>query len=142
MYKKNTVVKEGITISSNSGKITSIVSESDDEGEVVSQVRTSSTKNAEGITIKDTSNIGSTKEKSSSVKTAEPKISDPRIRVARAIDPRFPADWSFTGKLSERLAAVKEHGATSNFLEALFAAEGDQMRRLLMKEYPDQFGSA
>lgn len=64
---------------------------------------------------------------------------DPKVRIARRIDPDFPSDWVFTGKLEARLAAVKEHGATPVFLEALYAAEGDQMRKKLEQSFPKQF---
>jgi hypothetical protein len=64
----------------------------------------------------------------------------PRIRIARAIDPSFPDKWEFNGKLSARLAAAQQHGITPVFLNALYAAEGDQMRRLLEKTYPDLLG--
>lgn len=59
----------------------------------------------------------------------------PQVRIARQFDPSFPSDWSFTGKLSDRLAAIKEHGDTESFVRAVYAAEGDQMRKLLAKEY-------
>lgn len=64
---------------------------------------------------------------------------DPKVRIARRIDPDFPSDWIFTGKLEARLAAVKEHGITPVFLEALYAAEGDQMRKKLEQTFPKQF---
>lgn len=64
----------------------------------------------------------------------------PRIRMARRIDPSFPKSWVFSGKLAERMEAVRKHGATPEFLEALYAAEGDQMRRKLEEEFPQQFG--
>ena len=135
------VEKEGVSIKTNVGSMSTEVLTDDDEEQVVAKVRTSSKTSSEGISIQDTSNVRSTpsadKKKSSAVR--EVKISDPRIRVARAIDPNFPMNWDFTGKLAERLDRVKAHGATSSFLEALFAAEGDQMRKVLLKEYPKQF---
>lgn len=62
---------------------------------------------------------------------------DPRVRIALRIDPDFPIDWDFTGKLSERLKRVNDHGPSSQFIQALYAAEGDQMRKVLSKEFPD-----
>ena len=142
LYESKTVTKEGVTIKSNLGRVSSVAEADDDSGDVVGKVRTSSKSSYEGISVQDTSSIRnvSTPEPSPS---PLPKNADPRIRIARAIDPHFPADWSFSGKLAERLAAVKEHGGESSpkFLEALFAAEGDQMRKVLMKEFPNQFGS-
>lgn len=59
----------------------------------------------------------------------------PQVRIARQFDPSFPSDWVFTGRLSDRLAAIKEHGASDDFVRAVYAAEGDQMRKVLVKEF-------
>jgi hypothetical protein len=77
--------------------------------------------------------------KSSKSKPVE-EILPLRIRTARRIDPDFPAEWDFTGKLAERLDRVRKYGPTREFLEALYAAEGDQMRKVLTSEYPDVLG--
>ena len=113
------------------------------DGEVVAQVRHTSkgTGNAEGVEVRDTSNIRAEKANGKTA-TKEVKIDikmSPKLRMARRIDPDFPADWNFQGRLTDRLAAAKKHGATPQFLEALFAAEGDQMRKLLQKTFPKQF---
>jgi hypothetical protein len=63
----------------------------------------------------------------------------PKVRVARRIDPSFPADWCFEGKLADRLSALKGVKPSTNFIEALYAAEGDQMRKVLEREYPQHF---
>jgi len=63
----------------------------------------------------------------------------PKVRVARRIDPSFPADWSFEGKLADRLSALKGVKRSPDFIEALYAAEGDQMRKVLEREYPQHF---
>lgn len=148
LYKpvgSKTVVKEGVTVRTNVGSVDPSVHQSaEDEGVHVSNVRHSSNKSIEGITVTDTSSIREAKPASIPVKKAEVKIDtnvSPKIRMARRIDPSFPSDWSFTGKLSERLAAVKAHGASPTFLEALYAAEGDQMRRQLEKAFPKQFSN-
>ncbi len=135
-----TVEKEGVTITSNLGRVASVSEADDNEGTTVGAVRKATKASSEGISIQDTSGIRNTSTKKASTQQKAPVIKDPRIRVARTIDPGFPVDWVFTGKLTDRLAAVKAHGATPSFLEALFAAEGDQMRKMLMKEYPEQFG--
>lgn len=64
----------------------------------------------------------------------------PRIRIARRIYPSFPENWVFSGKLADRFKAVENYGVTPEFLEALYAAEGDQMRKFLESKYPNQFG--
>lgn len=132
LFKDSVIQREGITITTNLGKMNSVREADDESGTVIAQVRNSSKGSFEGISVKDTSGIRNKK-------PGAPKISDPRLRVARAIDPSFPMDWAFTGKLAERLENIKRHGATAEFLEALYAAEGDQMRKTLVKEFPDQF---
>jgi hypothetical protein len=114
------------------------------DGEVVGKVRHSSkgAGNAEGIHVRDTSNIRAEKAAAArpakAAKEIDTKMS-PKLRVARRIDPGFPESWNFQGKLADRLQAAKQHGATAQFLEALYAAEGDQMRKLLEKTFPKQF---
>lgn len=139
---------EGISISTNVGNVDRQVrEEASESGVEVGRVRHSSksSRSAEGgVEISDTSNIRAERAaaKVPAVKTykVDTKVS-PQVRVARAIDPTFPANWSFSGRLSERLAAVKARkGITPEFLDALYAAEGDAMRRTLAKAYPDQFG--
>lgn len=148
-----TIVREGVTIKTSVGDVDpNVRDEADDQGVHVASVRKSpGTRTVEGITIKDTSNI---RHESSGPKSpvarpqngakASYKVNTklpPKVRVARAIDPEFPADWDFTGKLADRMERVKKHGATQVFLEALYAAEGDQMRKLLEKTYPKQFNA-
>jgi hypothetical protein len=122
----------------------------ENEGTVVGKVRHSSRGmgNAEGVSVADTSNIRAERAATKNGKTVKATSKDvkidtklpPKIRMARRIDPDFPADWNFTGKLKDRMDAVKKHGASQQFLEALYAAEGDQMRLQLEKAYPKQFG--
>ena len=130
------VEKEGVVITSNLGSVSSITEQDNDQGRVVSSVRKASKISSEGISVKDTSSVRSQKVG----ETKNEKIADPRIRIAKSIYPSFPINWSFTGKLSERLENVKKHGISPEFLEALYAAEGDQMRKMLVKEFPGQFG--
>jgi hypothetical protein len=143
--KSNTITREGVTIKTNVGNVSRIAAESESDGVQIGKVRHTSSGTTEGVTITDTSNI---REERKAVKPAPAKVSkkldtslNPRIRVARSIFPDFPADWVFEGKLADRLAAVKSANPTPEFLEALFAAEGDQFRKVLIKEYPDQFSA-
>jgi hypothetical protein len=132
---EKTVVKEGVTIKSNVGRVDRIETDSSDESNVVGRVRNSSVDHVEGISIRDTSNIRDPKP----AKAISTEKLSPRIRIARSICPDFPSDWVFEGKLADRLAALKSVNPSAEFIEALYAAEGDQMRKLLVKEYPEQF---
>lgn len=133
-HQQKTLHAEGVTIRTNVSVDRSMVN-AEDEGTVVGRVRHTNKASTEGIDIKDTSNIRTASKSKPVIDTNLP----PRIRMARRIDPSFPDNWCFSGKLADRLAAVKAHGASPVFLEALYAAEGDQMRKVLEKEFPDQF---
>jgi len=141
LYERTTV-KEGVTIKSNLGSVNRISEIEDEEGTRVASVRTSAVSSSDGIEIKDTSTIRAAKtqkvEKTEKAWGANWSL-DPRIRVARSIFPEFPESWEFTGKLADRLNAVKNYNESPQFLEALYAAEGDQFRKVLAKEYPSQF---
>lgn len=140
------VHKEGVSIKTNVGSVDRRVRpEAGSDGVEVGRVRHTDKRGGSGdITVQDTSNIRAERAAKASAKPAttykvDTKLS-PKVRVARAIDPTFPEDWSFEGKLADRLAAVKAHGPNPRFLEALYAAEGDQMRKALSKAFPQQFG--
>lgn len=138
---RRVVQKEGVTIKTPPSMTDEVLSEEDD-GVEVAKVRSSRATRSDGITVEDTSNIRS-RPKAASAAPKAPKLDSklpPRIRIARAIDPSFPEGWSFTGKLADRLAAVKAHGATKQFVNALYAAEGDQMRKKLEEVYPKLLG--
>ena len=133
-----TIEKEGVTIkTTNIGHISSVKEFDDSDGKVVGKVKNSKKASSEGISVTDTSLIRNKKKSDEDFVIV--KSVDPRIRVARAIDPDFPLNWNFTGKLAERMVNVKNHGVSAKFLEALYAAEGDQMRKVLTKEFPKQF---
>lgn len=138
------VMTEGVTIRTNVSDVDRSHVDSSEEGVVVGSVRHSKKASTEGIDVRDTSNIRSSRSiieevsKPRKAPAINTKIS-PKIRIAKAIDPTFPSDWVFSGKLADRIEAVKEHGATPVFLEALYAAEGDQMRKKLESEFPKQF---
>lgn len=121
-----TLMKDGVSITTSVGQVDKNVNlHNDDEGVVIAQVRNSSKKPAKNEISKVAAKI-------------DTKL-NPKIRIARSIDPSFPQNWDFSGKLSERFDRIKSHGVTPVFLEALYAAEGDQMRKFLEKNFPNQF---
>ncbi len=149
------VEREGIRVRTNVGAVRREVEIAEqDDGVNVGPVRHSKRASAEGITVKDTSNIREERaaadrasrqpakpaRAAKPVKKAAPPIKidpnlPPRVKTALRVDPKFPVDWSFSGKLSDRLAAVKAHGPNQKFIQALYAAEGDQFRKVLEKEF-------
>lgn len=141
VLKGNIVNAEGMSIRMSTGSASSSIGSAED-GVIVGKVRKSTPVSTGGIEVKDTSRVRAASIVEEAAKPRRAVINTklpPRIRIARMIDPDFPSDWSFSGKLADRLASVKEHGVTSEFLEALYAAEGDQMRRALEKAYPKHF---
>ena len=151
--REETIESEGVSIRTTGKMNRAAPIEVDvgqeNDGTVVGKVRHSSKGmgNAEGVQVRDTSNIRAEKAAAAKGKTVKTESKDvkidtnlsPKLRVARRIDPNFPESWNFVGKLADRLSAAKKHGATPQFLEALYAAEGDQFRKLLEKTFPKQF---
>lgn len=148
------VTKEGVEISSNLKSMSSQINTEESEGQVIGQVRNSNKESEEGIKFnnKQDSVVSDLMQQIEMLKNQVaamannkpdpiPANVDPRIRVARTIDKNFPLDWDFSGKLADRMERAKNHGISDAFLEALFAAEGDQMRKLLKREYPEKFGN-
>ena len=149
MFNEKTIEREGVTIKTNVGKTNRNVQHSDPSaGSVVGKVRHSKTASSDGVEVRDTSDIRSKSNilpVKANTKAAPVEIDtnvSPKVRMARRIYPSFPSDWEFTGKLKDRLAAVVKHGPDPDFLEALYTAEGDQMRAKLEEVYPEQFSKS
>lgn len=131
-----TITREGVSITSNLGEVSSVIQHDEEPGEVVGKVRQASRVSSEGIEVKDTSRVGSNGQ-SKSIQI-DPKI-PARIRVGRHIDPRFPSDWDFSSKMKDRMDRLHSMNPNSLLLEAIYAAEGDNFRRVLEKEFSKQF---
>jgi len=148
--KINKITREGVEITTNVGRVDRTITEDiGDEGVTVASVRHTSRASSEGIDIKDTSGTHrKADKKSQKVESYRNETTDlvintkipARVRIARHIDPSFPASWPFEGKMAERLERVKNYDSLSPlFLEALYAAEGDNFRKVLHTEYSKQF---
>lgn len=156
---KKPVIKEGITITSNSSMNKNSVVEQEGDGDygvVVGQVRhTDKQRTSSGdISISDTSNIRSRKVVKKTVKktgkklaknVVEGKFAKPavntnsnefKLKIAKKIYAKFPTDWNFFGKLDEKMKILKRMGAPSEMVVALHASEGSGMKKLLEKTYP------
>jgi len=127
---------EGIEIKTNMGAMHSSIQVEESEGNVVGTVRhTDDQSQVEGISMGGKKTANAAKSKVTNFNSLKP-----RIRIAKRIYSDFPESWDFTGKLKERMERVKSYGDSQEFLEALYAAEGDQFRKALEQEYPKQFG--
>jgi hypothetical protein len=137
---QNVILKEGVEIKTNVGSVSPTINEEENEGTVIGKVRKSEKISSEGISVEDTSSRQSKPglHLNSNGLKIDMKIPT-RIRIARHIKPDFPIDWSFDGKLSERMNTLKSYGTDPQTLEAVYAAEGDNFRRALEKEFPKQF---
>lgn len=62
-----------------------------------------------------------------------------KLRVALRICKDFPKDWNFFGKADDKMARIKELGASPDLLDAAYAVESATMKKALEKKYPKQF---
>jgi hypothetical protein len=143
--------REGIEIVSNVGNVSKQVqNEYADDGEVVGKVRNANfpTKSVEGITISDTSSAPQRRmetEKPPIVNSKLVKIDSnsdnvsPKLKMALRIYPNFPLDWNFYAKSQDKLSRIKQLGADSDLLTALYAVESSGMKTTLKQEYPKHF---
>lgn len=161
--RPNIVEREGVLIKTNVGTMDrgEVYMGDESEGEVVAQVRHSNAKNRvqDGVSIKDTSGRPGKKGSRAPVKkaAAAAKVSppanknaspanktssvaaNPKLQVARKIYSDFPEDWNFYGKVDEKMAALKQHGASPDMLDALHASESSSMKKLLEKKFSSHF---
>lgn len=78
-------------------------------------------------------------------KKAEPSdgngvnVGSNKLRVALRICKDFPQDWNFFGKADDKMARIKELGASPELLDAAYAVESATMKKALEKKYPKQF---
>ncbi len=150
----NVIEREGVTVKTNlsAGRITNVESSQGDEGTVVGKVRKTKDHSVEGILVKDTSSIREERAQASVQKPASKAVHVPpkaapktdngiaaKLKTARGIDPKFPVDWNFFAKLSDRQAMIKKMSANRKFLRALYVVEGDSIRRYLEEKFPKLF---
>jgi hypothetical protein len=140
--KPDVIHREGVDIQMNVGNVDPSIQPGDeDEGVEVGRVRHSSARkrSAEGISIEDT---GRPKAKAKAKKAKDKDKGNginPKLRIALKVHPDFPRDWNFFGKTDDKMARVKELGAESDLLDALYASESGAMKKALEKKYPKHF---
>lgn len=65
---------------------------------------------------------------------------DARRQIAKALCKDFPEEYSFSDHWKRRLAMVRLHyEGRSDIIRAIFAAESDDFKRVLMEEFPEAF---
>lgn len=65
---------------------------------------------------------------------------DVRRQIAKALCPDFPADYSFTDHWKRRIAMIRlNYEERFDVIRAIFAAESDDFKELLIKEFPEAF---
>lgn len=103
-----------------------------------------STVSAEGFTFRNTN--GPKKSVQSPPVEAESKIvkdgtADARRRIAKAICADFPEDYSFEEHWKRRLARIQlNYSDQPKVIQAIFAAESDDFKKVLLEEFPEAFG--
>ena len=67
---------------------------------------------------------------------------DYRRMVAKTLCPDFPDDYSFSDHWKRRLAMIRlNYENRSDIIRAIFAAESDEFKKLLIDEFPEAFPS-
>lgn len=127
--------KEGVTVSTNVGKVSGPVVIDEDQGVTVGRVRHTDNTSTEGVSVKDTS--GSAKGKKMAKKSSV-KMS-PKLRVAMKVFPAFPQDWNFYATKEEKLARIEENSDNPDFLDAVYASESASIKKVLVSNYPNHF---
>lgn len=156
----NVVEREGVLIKTNVGAMNrnEIYLGDESEGDVVGQVRHSNAKNhvQDGVSIEDTSGrpgkkasraptntvakvAAPAKKNAAPSKKTSSVVANPKLQIARKVYSDFPEDWNFYGKVDEKMAALKQHGASPDMLNALHASESSSMKKLLEKKFSGHF---
>lgn len=147
--RANVVHREGVTITSNLGRMSGaiVLDEDGGDGEVIGRIRDSSTRSREGVSIQDTSNIRQKTVKSRAAAAApapkkaapapapQPAPTTDKLGLAQSIYPKFPNDWNFFAKTEDKLRKVDEIGATKPFIQALLASESKPVKKLIKEKY-------
>jgi hypothetical protein len=144
-------VVEGITVGITSGGGTEVYDASGSEGQARESVI-----EQEGITFR-TTNGPKTGFKQQATQTAsalptgdfEPKsrietdgTADYRRIVAKALCNDFPDDYEFSDHWKRRLAMIRlNYEKRPDIIRAIFAAESDDFKKILMDEFPEAFQS-
>jgi hypothetical protein len=106
---------------------------------------------AEGMTFRNTNGpkkgfqatpTGSTPTEPSESKIGKDGTADARRRIAKALCSDFPEDYSFDEHWKRRLSRLHLHySERSDVIRAIFAAESDDFKRVILEEFPDSFNS-
>jgi hypothetical protein len=76
-----------------------------------------------------------------SAKVASGPSSEVRLRLAKAICPDFPENYDFSASTKKKIARITaDFEDRHDVLRAIFAAEDDEMKNLLVAEFPAVFG--
>jgi hypothetical protein len=68
---------------------------------------------------------------------------DTRKRIAKTLCSDFPEDYSFDDHWKRRLARLRlDYSERYDVLQAVFAAESDDFKRILLDEFPEAFGAS
>lgn len=67
---------------------------------------------------------------------------DARKQIAKAICKDFPDEYSFSDHWKRRLAMIRlNYEGRTDVIRAIFAAESDDFKKLIMEEFPEAFAS-
>lgn len=137
-----TVTADGITSTIQMGGGTEIA----DLSGLDSVKAVQSTISAEGMTFRNTNGPKKVITPVAAQVDAESKImkdgtADARKRIAKSICADFPEDYSFDDHWKRRLARIQLHYSDQpKVIQAIFAAESDDFKKVLLEEFPEAFG--
>lgn len=68
---------------------------------------------------------------------------DARKKIAKALCPDFPEEYGFSDHWKRRLAMIRlNYEGRADVIRAIFAAESDDFKKVLMEEFPEAFASS
>lgn len=138
------IESSGMTVTGSVGGGTSI---SDGEGEVVATVKQDAVESFEQEGLRFTTTNGPRRAPVARLADAAPApklVAGPsaevRLKLAKQICPDFPDNYNFSLPPKKKLARITaDYEDRSDVIRAIFAAEDDEMKGLLVQEFPHVF---
>jgi hypothetical protein len=81
-------------------------------------------------------------EESTTSKIEKDGTADQRRKIAKTLCPDFPDNYNFSDHWKRRLAMIRlNYEGRADVIRAIFAAESDDFKKVLMEEFPEVFSS-
>ncbi len=94
----------------------------------------------DGIKMTNTNGPGTVKRSEDTPKIEKDGTADARRRIAKSMCSNFPDNYDFSDHWKKRLARIRlDYETQPDVLKAIFTAESDDFKRVLVEEFPDAF---